>query len=110
MAEEQQKRNWEELPREVTESILSKVGPIYVLMSAQDVCKKWYRICQDPLQWRTIDMRNNNDMRDSYLRSLCCEAVDRSAGQVVDINVEYFGDDVNLDIMGLIVWYVHVLN
>ena len=55
----------------------------------------WRRICKDPLMWRTIDMRNDGFLRgyDFSLEKMCRHAVDRSSGELEDINVEYFGTD-----------------
>lgn len=45
--------------------------------------------------WRSIDMRNDGDLDDVMfdLDLMCRRAVDRSAGNLVDLNVEYFGSD-----------------
>ncbi|XP_062012665.1 F-box protein SKIP19-like [Rosa rugosa] len=88
-------RNWLELPPEITASILSRLGAIEILTAAEKVCRSWRAICKDPLMWRTIDMRNDGDLHDmTYdLEKMCCHAVDRSCGQLVDITVEYFGSD-----------------
>ncbi|XP_041023868.1 F-box protein SKIP19-like [Juglans microcarpa x Juglans regia] len=88
-------RNWLELPRDVTESILLRLGAIEILTSAQKVCLLWRNICKDPSMWRAVDMRNPGDFWDMPydLETMCRHAVDRSCGQLVDINVEYFGTD-----------------
>ena len=89
-------RNWLELPRDVTASILSRLGSIEILVSAQKVCSLWFNICKDPLMWRTIDMRNDGDLAGPQaidLEKMCRHAVDRSSGQLFDITLEYFGDD-----------------
>ncbi|KAM2496640.1 hypothetical protein ACFX1W_036496 [Malus domestica] len=92
-------RNWLELPRDVTVSILSRLGAVGILWSAQYVCMAWRQICKDPLMWRTIDMRNDGDLDDVMfnLDLMCRCAVDRSAGNLVDLNVEYFGSDCLLN-------------
>ncbi|KAG2684675.1 hypothetical protein I3760_10G085900 [Carya illinoinensis] len=88
-------RNWLELPRDVTASILLRLGAIEILTSAQKVCLLWRNLCKDPYMWRKIDMRNHGDLRDMPydLETMCRHAVDRSRGQLVDINIEYFGTD-----------------
>lgn len=88
-------RNWLELPQDVTSTILSGLGAIEILTSAQSVCSSWRKICKDPLMWRTIDMRNVGDLHDMdyNLETMCRHAIDRSCGQLVDINIEYFGTD-----------------
>ncbi|XP_040365555.1 F-box/LRR-repeat protein 4 isoform X2 [Rosa chinensis] len=91
---------WTELPDNITRSILSRLGAIEILATAQKVCSKWFYICKDPLMWRTIDMHNKFDIsnyRPFYLHDLCEDAIDRSCGNLVDINVENFGTNFLLD-------------
>ncbi|KAF7842921.1 F-box protein SKIP19-like [Senna tora] len=93
--ENPQIRNWLDLPRDVTSTILLKLGAIEILRSAQRVCTLWRRICKDPLMWRAIDMHNSVDLysMEHDLEIMCRHAIDRSCGQLVDINVENFGTD-----------------
>ncbi|KAE8716892.1 putative F-box/LRR-repeat protein 23 [Hibiscus syriacus] len=88
-------RNWLELPFDVTASILSRLGAVEILNSAQNVCSQWRNICKDPSMWRSIDMRNSGDLwdMDYDLEKMCIHAIDRSCGYLLDINVEYFGTD-----------------
>ncbi|XP_030510400.2 F-box protein SKIP19 [Cannabis sativa] len=87
-------RNWLDLPRDVTASILSRLGAIEIMTSAQMVCKMWLDICKDPLMWRTIDMRNLGDPGYGLdFIKMCSNVIDRSCGQLVDLNIEYFGTD-----------------
>ncbi|KAE8683177.1 putative F-box/LRR-repeat protein 23 [Hibiscus syriacus] len=88
-------RYWLELPPEVTASVLSRLGAIEILNSAQNVCSQWRKICKDPSMWRSIDMRNSGDLHnmDYDLEKMCVHAVDRSCGHLLDINIEYFGTD-----------------
>lgn len=92
---EAEARNWLELPAEVMSMILLKLGAIEILTSAQNVCSSWRKICKDPLMWRVIDMHNSGDSydMDHDLEIMCRHAVDRSCGQLIDINIEYFGTD-----------------
>ncbi|KAI3466856.1 hypothetical protein Pfo_023519 [Paulownia fortunei] len=84
---------WLELPREITAAILHKLGAIEILTTAQKVCTTWRSVCQDPAMWRCIDMRNTGDLWEMpyNLEKMCRQAVDRSQGQLTDINIEYFG-------------------
>ncbi|KAK4254601.1 hypothetical protein QN277_009959 [Acacia crassicarpa] len=93
--DERQTRNWLDLPGDVTAAILLKLGAVDILSSAQSVCTSWRSICKDPTMWRVIDMQNLGDLHDMPydLEIMCRHAVDRSRGQLVDINVEYFGTD-----------------
>jgi hypothetical protein len=88
-------RNWLELPRDVMASILLKLGAFEILTSAQRVCLPWHKLCKDPSMWRAVDMRNpyNHWVDYNNLERKCRVAVNRSCGQLVDINVEDFGTD-----------------
>uniref|UniRef100_A0A2P2JMA8 Uncharacterized protein MANES_14G135100 n=1 Tax=Rhizophora mucronata TaxID=61149 RepID=A0A2P2JMA8_RHIMU len=88
-------RNWVELPRDVTGSILLRLGAIEILTNAQRVCTTWHSICKEPTMWRSIDMHNHGDLWDTEydIDKMCRHAVDRSSGGLVDINIEYFGTD-----------------
>jgi hypothetical protein len=71
-------RNWLELPRGVTASILLRLGAIQILTSVQMVCSPWRNLCKDPSLWRTVDMRNNGEGLIYNLEKMCHHAVDRS--------------------------------
>ncbi|KAK9936877.1 hypothetical protein M0R45_013699 [Rubus argutus] len=86
-------RNWTELPEDVTASILSRLGTIDILETAQKVCTTWYKICKDPLMWRTIDLRYDDFPKVYDLGKMCRYAVDRSCGNLVTINLDFFGTD-----------------
>ncbi|PSS29018.1 F-box protein [Actinidia chinensis var. chinensis] len=95
-------RNWAELPQDVTATILQKLGAIDILQSVQKVCMAWRSICKDPAIWRSIDMHNSGDLwdMDYDLVKMAKHAIDRSCGQLVNINVEYFGTDCLLQYIG----------
>ncbi|XP_021812413.1 putative F-box/LRR-repeat protein 23 [Prunus avium] len=84
-------RNWLDLPRDVTASILSRLGAVEILKSAELVCMAWRNVCKDPLTWRTVDMSNNRgfNLWASDLDKMCRRAVDRSCGNLVDINIQH---------------------
>ncbi|KAG8387166.1 hypothetical protein BUALT_Bualt03G0224900 [Buddleja alternifolia] len=85
---------WIELPGELTANILRRLGMIEILISAQKVCTTWRKVCQDPFMWRVIHMKNPGHHRVAYnLKNLCHQGVNRSQGQLIDIHIEYFGDD-----------------
>ncbi|XP_059440207.1 putative F-box/LRR-repeat protein 23 [Corylus avellana] len=87
-------RNWLELPRDLTKSILLRLGAIEILTSAQWVCSPWRKLCKDPSMWLAIDMRKPGDhWTFPELEKMCRDAVDRSCGQLVDIKVDDFGTD-----------------
>ncbi|KAL4288642.1 hypothetical protein HN51_056221 [Arachis hypogaea] len=86
------KLNWLNLPHDLTLMIIGKLTAFQILTSVQFVCRKWWRICMDPLMWRTINMCDigiSNSV-DYKLEKMCCHAIDRSCGQLVDISIEYF--------------------
>ncbi|KAK8671379.1 hypothetical protein V6N13_037975 [Hibiscus sabdariffa] len=95
MSDAAEYRNWLELPPDVTASILSRLGAVEILNSAQSVCSQWRNICKDPSMWRSIDMWNLGDLHAMPydLEKMCFHAVDRSCGHLLDINIEYFGTD-----------------
>ncbi|KAK6150101.1 hypothetical protein DH2020_017626 [Rehmannia glutinosa] len=86
---------WIELPRDVTANILHRLGAVDILQNAQKVCTTWRRVCQEPSLWRVIDMKCSDDGDEIFydLDIMCRHAVDRSRGQLIDINIEYFGTD-----------------
>ncbi|XP_059306467.1 F-box protein SKIP19-like isoform X1 [Lycium ferocissimum] len=83
---------WLELEENVWANILHKLGAIEILETAQKVCTTWRRICKEPSMWRIINMTNDGDLSDmDYdLEEMCRYAIDRSQGELVDINLEYF--------------------
>ncbi|KAK3039743.1 hypothetical protein RJ639_027400 [Escallonia herrerae] len=87
--------NWLELPRELTASILRRLGAIELLESAQKVCTTWRNICKDPAMWRTVDMRNSGRTHalPYDLEKMTMHAVDLSCGQLEAVNIENFGSD-----------------
>ncbi|XP_047308236.1 putative F-box/LRR-repeat protein 9 [Impatiens glandulifera] len=87
--------NWMEgLPHDVTVAILQKVGVIDILENVQHVCPSWHEICQDPALWRSIDMSNINHSYTSYeMFEIIKQAIDRSCGQLIDLNLEYYCND-----------------
>ncbi|XP_047942036.1 putative F-box/LRR-repeat protein 9 isoform X2 [Salvia hispanica] len=87
-----------DLPRDVTAEILQRLGAEGMLTSAQKVCTTWWKVCKDPALWRVIDFSNPRQgiFNDEY-NVMCRRAVDRSQGQLVDLTIQYFGDDALLD-------------
>jgi hypothetical protein len=88
-------RNWLDLPRDVTASILLRLGAIEILKSAQLVCSLWRNLCKDPSMWRAVELRYSGNRWGFpyHLETMCRHAVDRSCGQLVDISIEYCGTD-----------------
>ncbi|XP_074267292.1 putative F-box/LRR-repeat protein 23 [Silene latifolia] len=73
--------NWLDLPRDVTLTILKKLDASVILSSVQYVCRLWYVLCKEPSIWRTIRINGSYTL----LRS----AVDRSAGGLIDLDIEH---------------------
>ncbi|KAL3643700.1 hypothetical protein CASFOL_014515 [Castilleja foliolosa] len=86
--------SWIELPRDLTENILSRLGQVEILRNAQRVCTTWRSVCSEPSLWRVIDIYCyypglSYDTR----HRICRHAVDRSKGELIDINIEFFCTD-----------------
>ncbi|XP_004244736.1 F-box family protein isoform X2 [Solanum lycopersicum] len=81
-----------ELPEGIWANILHKLGVVEILETTEKVCSKWRRLCKNPSTWRVIDMWNLRDLSemDYDLEVMCRHAVDRSQGEAVDINLQYF--------------------
>ncbi|KAL6567269.1 hypothetical protein OROGR_000937 [Orobanche gracilis] len=86
---------WIELPRDVTAYILHRLGTVEILENVQKVCTTWRSVCREPSIWRVIDMK----LSDGGLKIfgdadiMCRRAVDRSQGELIDINIKDFGTD-----------------
>ncbi|PRQ24898.1 putative F-box domain, nucleotide-binding alpha-beta plait domain-containing protein [Rosa chinensis] len=89
-------RSWTELPDDVTAMILSRLGAIEILKTAQKVCMTWRKISKDPLMWCRIDLHNDGSYY-SQLDKICRQAIDRSSGKLVDISIRNFGNDALLE-------------
>lgn len=87
-------RNFLELPRDVTLTILMKLESFEILESAQFVCKLWYNLCKDPSLWRKIAMQNLDEPELAHkYENMLRNAVDRSAGGLIKLDIEGFGSD-----------------
>ncbi|XP_052110396.1 putative F-box/LRR-repeat protein 23 [Arachis duranensis] len=90
------KLNLLHLPDDLTVMIIGKLTAIEILTSAQFVCRRWRRICMDPLMWQTVnmcDIRIRNAVEYKLVEKMCRHAIDRSCGQLEDISIKYFGTD-----------------
>ncbi|XP_010455876.2 PREDICTED: putative F-box protein At4g05475 [Camelina sativa] len=113
------RRNWAELPPELTLSILIRLSPIEILHNAQKVCRSWRRVCIDPSMWRKIDLRNCR-LDDFAFDRFCRHGVDLSQGSLLEIDIEHFATDSlltyiaerssNLRSLGLRVYHGFVTN
>ncbi|GJY70028.1 putative F-box/LRR-repeat protein 23 [Tanacetum coccineum] len=94
-----EKRNWLELPSDVTANILLRIGMIDIIENAQKVCTLWRKICKDPAMWRVInmkDLRKTSDGLYFMFDELFKHVIDRSQGQLVDIIFVYDDNDALL--------------
>jgi len=88
-----ERRNWVDLPPELTTSILLRLSLTDILDNAQKVCKEWRRICKDPSMWRKINTRDCLMYNFDFV-SMCRHIVDLSQGGLLEINVdEHFLSD-----------------
>ncbi|XP_060179696.1 putative F-box/LRR-repeat protein 23 [Lycium barbarum] len=62
------------------------------------LCTTWRRICKEPLMWRVINMSNYEHLSyiGYYIQKMCLHCVDRSQGELVDINLLYFANGQSL--------------
>lgn len=86
-----------DLPDDIIENILQRIGAFEILVNAQRVCKAWRKICNDPAMWRVIYMKNyGRELRlhkPKQLEKMCRQAIDRTQGQLVDIKIEHIATD-----------------
>nr|GEV38092.1 hypothetical protein [Tanacetum cinerariifolium] len=84
--------NWLELPPELTSSILQRLPAVEILNNTQKVCLNWRQICKDPAMWKIITITKPDDAWDADydLVNLTKQAVHRSRGELVDINLDSF--------------------
>ncbi|GAB2280826.1 hypothetical protein Dimus_015449 [Dionaea muscipula] len=94
-AGEESPRDWLELPRDVTLTILMKLGVVETLEHAQFVCKLWYKLCKDPSMWTSIELDNMLDLNTSFSNrhEMALNAVDRSCGGLVSFSTKAFATD-----------------
>ncbi|KAL1188344.1 putative F-box protein [Cardamine amara subsp. amara] len=84
--------NLEELPPELTSSILLRLGAFEILETAQKVCRSWRRVCKDPSMWRKINIQipRNIETLKYDTEVICRNAVDRSQGGLLEIDIDGF--------------------
>uniref|UniRef100_A0A7N0VG62 F-box domain-containing protein n=1 Tax=Kalanchoe fedtschenkoi TaxID=63787 RepID=A0A7N0VG62_KALFE len=60
-----------------------------ILNNAQLVCPTWRNVCKDPSMCRSIDLqlRPHSGLD---VEKMARHAVDRSCGQLIDVNIAYF--------------------
>ncbi|KAL8192277.1 hypothetical protein R6Q57_027944 [Mikania cordata] len=93
--------NWLQMPHELMTMILQRLDTLEILNSAQKVCTTWRKICKDPAMWKVINMLESviswDPDSDYDLENLTKQAVDRSCGELIDINLESFCTDDLID-------------
>lgn len=78
---------WAELPVELTENILQRLGVVDILESAQKVCAPWRKVCKHPSLWRVINMIHTRNKYDDDCEVMFRHAVNRSQGQLTDLTI-----------------------
>ncbi|KVH67237.1 F-box domain, cyclin-like protein, partial [Cynara cardunculus var. scolymus] len=91
---EQPRRNWLDLPSDVMSNILSRLDMLDILENAQKVCTTWRKICNDSSMWRVICMDNRYKWYMHKDVAMYKNVVDRSQGQLIDITIPSFGDEI----------------
>ncbi|KAL3616943.1 hypothetical protein CASFOL_039337 [Castilleja foliolosa] len=86
---------WIELPLDMTENILRRLGQVEILQNAQNVCTTWRSVCSDPSLWRVIDLKGFGDDHELLFNPdiICRRAVYHSQGELTDLNIEFLGTD-----------------
>ncbi|KAL2341103.1 hypothetical protein Fmac_009043 [Flemingia macrophylla] len=90
--DEEEQRNWLDLPRDVMCTVFQKLDAVEILTRAERVCSAWRSVSKDPLLWRTIHMPDSGDS-DFQLWVLCRRAIDLSSGHLLSIYIENFATD-----------------
>ncbi|KAL6843354.1 hypothetical protein ACP4OV_027067 [Aristida adscensionis] len=93
--EEEETRDWAELPRDTLLAVLHRMDLIDVLMGAGQVCRLWRRTARgEPEQWRRVDMRPYAKLATRVdLRALARVAVSSAAGRCEAFWAEGVADD-----------------
>ena len=90
MASEDEQRKWADLPEELTAAIFCRLTVVETLGSAQFVCKSWLKASKNPTVYTKIKIRKTRGLA---LEQMFRRAVDRSSGQVAEIDLQCFGHD-----------------
>ncbi|KAL6843355.1 hypothetical protein ACP4OV_027068 [Aristida adscensionis] len=93
--QEEETRDWAELPWDTLLAVLHRLDHVDVLMGAGQVCRPWRRAArEEPELWRHIDMRPHAKLASRLdLLALARAAVSRGAGRCEAFSAERVGDD-----------------
>ncbi|KAK1381991.1 F-box protein SKIP19 [Heracleum sosnowskyi] len=93
------RRNWLELPSELTESILKRLSAFDVYENARKVCRTWRHICSQPSMWRVVNLMHPGDPYEiNYdAENIYRKAVDMSSGELVEFRMNHFANDELLE-------------
>ncbi|XP_026383046.1 putative F-box/LRR-repeat protein 23 [Papaver somniferum] len=92
--EEEQVRNWLDLPSDILALIFLKLGAIDILLWAQAVCSVWRNFSKQPMLFRAVDLRKRWGIFDDIdMQKIAEEAVDRSCGQLVEFSMSDCGSN-----------------
>ncbi|CAA7052724.1 unnamed protein product [Microthlaspi erraticum] len=93
VTKDKESSDWAELPPELVFLILFRIGTVDILKNAQKVCRSWRRVSKDPSMWRKIEIRSRG-ITDYECDCFCRQAVDRSEGGLVELDIrDLVGDD-----------------
>ncbi|CAO2164101.1 unnamed protein product [Urochloa humidicola] len=81
--EEEETRNWAELPLDALQSVLGRLDAVDILVGAGNVCRPWRRAaCEEPELWRDIHIRRHAKLEATdEIEAAMGSAVRRSAGR-----------------------------
>ncbi|WVZ94393.1 hypothetical protein U9M48_040291 [Paspalum notatum var. saurae] len=96
-AEEEETRNWAEMPRDALLAVLQKLGHADVLTGVELVCRPWCRAArEEPELWRRVDLRRRAALSFAphvHLAKVARAAVTRAAGRCEAFWAEDIGGD-----------------
>ncbi|XP_057429292.1 F-box protein SKIP19-like [Lotus japonicus] len=81
------------IPRELASKILNKLGAFEIFPTASLVCHFWWKLCIDPLMWRTIDLTSHPRVGHAKLEKFCLRAIQQSSGHLQDISIKDIATD-----------------
>ncbi|KMZ59520.1 hypothetical protein ZOSMA_67G00120 [Zostera marina] len=96
-------RDWTDLPWDILSEIFNKIGTLGVFMSAQFVCRDWWKLANEPRMYRYVDIKYKDwtlylrdfDSTDVFFMSFASKvellglaAIDRSSSYLVEFIID----------------------
>jgi hypothetical protein len=92
--EEEETRDWAELPKDALLAVLHRLDQADVLMGAEHTCRPW-RVAarEEPELWLRVDLRGRVALASPVLKAMAYEAARRGGGRCEAFWVEGVRDD-----------------